>query len=95
MLCNSKSYVAGSVFTQNSPHIVYDRAESGVEYRFTMSWTPDASDTCRQMTQGQLLPSVDQCKSTLIRDYTDCDNGGWGGWIESGCLRFDFSPSDF
>lgn len=30
MLCNSKSYVAGSVFTQNSPHIVYDRAESGV-----------------------------------------------------------------
>lgn len=30
MLCNSKSYVAGSVFTEDSPHIVYDRAESGV-----------------------------------------------------------------
>lgn len=30
MLCNSKSYAAGSVFKEDSPDIVYDRAESGV-----------------------------------------------------------------
>lgn len=33
LLCNS-NYVAGSVFTQDSPDIVYDRAESGVSHSF-------------------------------------------------------------
>lgn len=48
MLCNSKSYVAGSVFTQNSPHIVYDRAENGV------------SGTCKPSRNFVLMQLWDQ-----------------------------------
>lgn len=48
VLCNSKSYAAGSVFTQDSPHIVYDRAENGV------------SSTCEPSRNFTLMQLWDQ-----------------------------------
>ncbi|POS69409.1 hypothetical protein DHEL01_v212197 [Diaporthe helianthi] len=91
-LCDSDRYVAGSIFTPQTGPISRSSQTYGVEYNFNITWSPDKSDQCTPMPEGQLLPSIEDCKELLVRNYEKCDNGGFGGWTDEGCLRFAFMP---
>jgi len=66
----------------------------GVRYAFEIEWV----DGCRTETETQdpiapLDPGGDygpQCLDLLRNAYKECNNGGVGGYIVVGCLRYEF-----
>ncbi|KAM6484538.1 hypothetical protein HDV62DRAFT_404362 [Trichoderma sp. SZMC 28011] len=63
-------------------------------FYFSVSWIPGCETTVD--SQSVLLPAGDNslgCQDILLKTYTDCNNGGVGGYIGAGCLRYQFNPA--
>ncbi|KAL7962741.1 hypothetical protein V8C34DRAFT_311142 [Trichoderma compactum] len=63
-------------------------------FYFAVTWIPGCETTVD--SQSVLLPAGDDslsCPEILLKTYTDCNNGGVGGYIGAGCLRYQFNPA--
>ncbi|KAL7906301.1 hypothetical protein GGI35DRAFT_482472 [Trichoderma velutinum] len=61
---------------------------------FSVSWIDGCETTVD--SQNVMLPVGDinvNCGNILFKTYTDCNNGGVGGYIDAGCLRYQFNPA--
>lgn len=65
----------------------------GPTYRYNIHWISGCNTT--QPDQGIWFPIPDDesvtCETLLSNDFVNCNNGGAGGWIDAGCLRYTFS----
>lgn len=65
----------------------------GAELHYNVHWIPGCNTTIK--TQEIWRPITDdksiQCVGLLKNNYLNCNNGGAGGWIDAGCLRYVFS----
>ncbi|KAK4073412.1 uncharacterized protein Triagg1_5238 [Trichoderma aggressivum f. europaeum] len=67
-------------------------ANKGLYY--SISWIKGCETTAD--SQNVILPVGDDnfsCWKNLFKTYTDCNNGGVGGYIDAGCLRYQFNPA--
>lgn len=74
--------------------ISFRTVTNGTPYNYKISWLPNCKSTVSEMNVYQPLPndSKTTCLSLLRRAYTDCNNGGVGGSIDVGCVRYEFRP---
>lgn len=65
-------------------------------YLYSINWILGCTTTVS--TQSVWAPIPDEaasvtCRTLLRNNYLNCDNGGVGGYINAGCLRYTFSVS--
>ncbi|UKZ81306.1 hypothetical protein TrVFT333_009078 [Trichoderma virens FT-333] len=60
---------------------------------FSVSWIDGCETTVD--SQNAMLPLGNDmaCSDILVKTYRDCINGGVGGYIDAGCLRYQFNPA--
>ncbi|KAL6786784.1 hypothetical protein J3E68DRAFT_440897 [Trichoderma sp. SZMC 28012] len=62
---------------------------------FSVSWVDGCETTVD--SQDVMLPVGDDfnlnCGNILFKTWADCNNGGVGGYIDAGCLRYQFNPA--
>ncbi|KAH7120544.1 hypothetical protein EDB81DRAFT_914184 [Dactylonectria macrodidyma] len=66
-------------------------ANDEIHYYYSISWVDGCVTTVDR--QDVLAPIGDggaSCKDILISTYSNCNNGGVGGYIDAGCLRYQF-----
>lgn len=73
------------------------KRESWLDYHYVAIWIPGCTTTVDKQDTKQPIPGDDDvtCNTLLRNNYEACNNGGVGGWIDVGCLRFGFSIVDF
>lgn len=72
--------------SSNSPSISKNyRADNSVNYLLKVERRPGCSE---QEAEGE---SKRSCQSLLIDTYSKCNNGGVGGSVDAGCLRYSFT----
>ncbi|KAF4555938.1 Hypothetical protein D9617_2g059030 [Elsinoe fawcettii] len=66
---------------------------AGTEQNYNISWVPGCETSAKeQNVMFPIEPNGVNC-TTLMRDnYKICNNGGAGGYIDAGCVRYDFYP---
>ncbi|KAF9886877.1 hypothetical protein FE257_011000 [Aspergillus nanangensis] len=68
---------------QDSTHWTVEQGET--PYHFVVSWVIGC--------EGDSQPVSSDCAEWLYNDYNNCNNGGAGGWIDDGCVRYEFKPT--
>ncbi|KAK6531868.1 hypothetical protein TWF694_003033 [Orbilia ellipsospora] len=63
----------------------------GTVYKFSVGWVLNCISTVQPMNVGQPIPGI-SIQDLLYGDWSQCNNGGAGGQIDAGCLRYSFSP---
>ncbi|KAI3395985.1 hypothetical protein diail_555 [Diaporthe ilicicola] len=65
----------------------------GPTYRYNIHWIPGCVTTVPEQEIWGPIPGDTSvtCPSLLSNDFLACNNGGAGGWIDAGCLRYTFS----
>lgn len=65
----------------------------GPTYRYNIHWISGCNTTVSEQSIWAPIPDDDsvKCESLLSNDFVNCNNGGAGGWIDAGCLRYTFS----
>ncbi|KAL6694607.1 hypothetical protein J3F84DRAFT_400307 [Trichoderma pleuroticola] len=62
---------------------------------FSVSWVDGCETTVD--SQDVMLPVGGDinfyCGNILLKTWADCNNGGVGGYIDAGCLRYQFNPA--
>lgn len=63
----------------------------GVNYYYEVKWV----DGCKTTVDGQdpsfpLGGRDPSCQDLFVRAFKNCDNGGIGGYIDAGCVRYTF-----
>ncbi|KAA1122487.1 hypothetical protein PGTUg99_037689 [Puccinia graminis f. sp. tritici] len=76
------------------PEISFKTKTNGTPYNYKISWLPACKTTVSEMNVYKPLPNDDKntCISLLRKSFTDCNNGGVGGSIDVGCVRYEFHP---
>ncbi|KIM99170.1 hypothetical protein OIDMADRAFT_30801 [Oidiodendron maius Zn] len=77
----------------NSRSIIYNGGIS--PYHWTVSWIDGCATTATQQSMSNPLPDNPSvsCSSLLIGNWRNCNNGGAGGTIDAGCLRYNFAAT--
>lgn len=92
--CNANKDIT---MTPNSAEIrtnyqsVYD-----VNYLFMVEWTGGIGDRCSTSTNSQSVKSPigdsgSSCEDMMQDTFSQCNNGGVGGFIQAGCLKYSFT----
>ncbi|KAF0323324.1 hypothetical protein GQ607_009442, partial [Colletotrichum asianum] len=72
--------------------------EGGIRYEMEISWRSDCVSTVKTIDCGDPLgekPKVHTtpCENLFVENWKSCTgNEGRGGYIDVGCLRYDFTP---
>ncbi|PLW12162.1 hypothetical protein PCANC_16730 [Puccinia coronata f. sp. avenae] len=87
----------GSAFKNlkpGDPDVTFSTKTNGTPYNYKISWVSGCKTTVSQMNVYQPIPNDDKntCLNLLRRTFTECNNGGVGGSIDVGCLRYEFHP---
>ncbi|KAI7955322.1 hypothetical protein MJO28_005722 [Puccinia striiformis f. sp. tritici] len=85
---------ARKTIKSGDPEVSFKTVTNGTPYNYKISWLPDCKSTVSEMNVYKPLPNDDKntCMSLLRKTFTDCNNGGVGGSIDVGCLRYEFHP---
>ncbi|KAF7557904.1 hypothetical protein G7Z17_g214 [Cylindrodendrum hubeiense] len=63
----------------------------GIHYSYSVSWIDGCvTEVDTQSMQWPIGLDVASCRDLLVAAYSDCINGGVGGYIDAGCLRYHF-----
>jgi hypothetical protein len=87
-----------STLQADSDSIRDQSEESGVSYDYKIEWIGDC--TLKSTSDGQSthyptgLPDSDQDCYTLFDKVFACNNGGIGGYVDVGCLRYTFTGAE-
>ncbi|RDW76441.1 uncharacterized protein DSM5745_06433 [Aspergillus mulundensis] len=68
---------------------------SGTQYRYTISWVENCKGDeidVRYPRGGEHILG-NSCWMLLTDNWEKCNNGGAGGYIDYGCVRYDFRPT--
>ncbi|PON24797.1 hypothetical protein TGAM01_v206305 [Trichoderma gamsii] len=69
----------------------YNINPDGTNYFYSVSWVDSCKTTVdRQDVSMPVGTSSFGCLDLFTRAYTECNNGGVGGYIDAGCLRYQF-----
>ena len=72
------------------------KREPWLDYRYVVTWIPGCTTVREKMDTRNPIPGDEvDCEALLRGNYEKCNNGGVGGWIDVGCLRYGFSIVDF
>ncbi|KAA1122416.1 hypothetical protein PGTUg99_037514 [Puccinia graminis f. sp. tritici] len=76
------------------PEVSFKTVTNGTPYNYKVSWLPACKSTVSEMNVHKPLPNDDKntCTNLLRKTFTDCKNGGVGGSIDVGCVRYEFHP---
>ncbi|KAH6894711.1 hypothetical protein B0T10DRAFT_399106, partial [Thelonectria olida] len=62
-----------------------------ITYYYSVSWIDGCVTSVDRQDVAEPLGSDGMaCKDILVKAYSDCTNGGVGGYIDAGCLRYQF-----
>ncbi|KAL4788934.1 hypothetical protein BDV19DRAFT_383508 [Aspergillus venezuelensis] len=84
-----------AILKAGSDPITYERTLSGTDYKYIISWVENCEGTemdIRYPTDEEEIIG-NSCYWFLVQDWKQCNNGGSGGYIDYGCVRYDFRPS--
>ncbi|KAK7918278.1 hypothetical protein PG985_010152 [Apiospora marii] len=82
--------------------ITYSATLSDVPYYFAISWVSGCRTTVDRASPAQPLNQTSQdtpghdvvCTDLLYDNWANCTgNGGVGGYVDAGCLRYNFTPT--
>ncbi|KAH7139640.1 hypothetical protein B0J13DRAFT_638583 [Dactylonectria estremocensis] len=66
-------------------------ANDEINYYYSISWVDGCvTSVARQDVLSPIGDGGASCKDILISTYNNCNNGGVGGYIDAGCLRYSF-----
>lgn len=65
----------------------------GPDYYYNIHWIPGCTTTVAEQSIWAPISDDDstKCTSLMSNNFVACNNGGAGGWIDAGCLRYTFS----
>ncbi|KAL4969560.1 uncharacterized protein BDV14DRAFT_195824 [Aspergillus stella-maris] len=75
--------------------ITYEDTKEGTDHKHIISWIENCEGTemdVRYPTDEEEIIG-NSCYWFLVQDWKQCNNGGAGGYIDYGCVRYDFRPS--
>ncbi|KAK7415730.1 hypothetical protein QQX98_005643 [Neonectria punicea] len=62
-----------------------------ISYEYTISWIDGCETTVeRQEIEDPIGDGDLSCKDVFVKVFEDCNNGGVGGHVDAGCLRYEF-----
>jgi len=68
------------------------RASDNVNYLYEIQWLEGCGPiSVAQLPRTPMGLAASSCEQLLEGAYTGCDNGGVGGYQDSGCLRYTFT----
>ncbi|KAG2417988.1 hypothetical protein HFD88_001088 [Aspergillus terreus] len=71
--------------------VTWTHEAKGALYHYVISWVED----CEGEPQDVVEPfEGTMCVDLLQNNWKDCINGGAGGWVDVGCVRYEFKPSE-
>lgn len=93
-----ETFVQGAETIEGGPpgYSIQANAPDGKHvYYYKVHWNDKCSTTVPEQRPWRPIDVADgsaDCKKLLANDYLNCkNNGGIGGWIDAGCLRYVFT----
>lgn len=66
--------------------------QHNISYDYSISWIEGCITTVdRQSVYYPIGSAGPYCQKVFVQAFTDCNNGGVGGYIDMGCLRYEFT----
>ncbi|KAK8117523.1 uncharacterized protein PG998_005804 [Apiospora kogelbergensis] len=99
--CMNTALTEDEMYDGQSP-ITYSMTLSNVPYSFAISWVAGCKTTVDKVSPARPLNQTSQdapghdvvCTDLLYDNWANCTgNGGVGGYVDAGCLRYSFTPS--
>ncbi|KAK8076443.1 hypothetical protein PG994_003715 [Apiospora phragmitis] len=99
--CMNTALVEDEMYDGKAP-ITYSANISNVPYYFTISWVSGCKTTVGKASPAEPLNQTSQdtpghnlvCTDLLYDNWSNCTgNGGLGGYVDAGCLRYNFTPT--
>ncbi|KAL4804411.1 hypothetical protein BDV18DRAFT_162173 [Aspergillus unguis] len=80
---------------EDSDEIEIMHTDKETQYKYTISWIENCKGDEVYVRAPEPGHDYNQngCWMTLFRNWRNCDNGGAGGYIDYGCVRYDFRPT--
>ncbi|RYP49893.1 hypothetical protein DL769_011025 [Monosporascus sp. CRB-8-3] len=100
-LSGCRMFAAGKTMKAGDPEIYwhpvgFPGADTDYHQNYEISWI-DGCQTSATEQSVEFPIEADQsisCASLMRENYLNCNNGGAGGSIDAGCLRYDFYATD-
>ncbi|KAK6822652.1 hypothetical protein PG989_001542 [Apiospora arundinis] len=99
--CMNTALTEDEMYDGKSP-ITYSATLSNVPYYFAISWVAGCKTTVDKASPALPLNQTSKdtpghgivCTDLLYDNWANCTgNGGVGGYVDAGCLRYNFTPS--
>lgn len=99
--CMNTALTEDEMYDGKAP-ITYSATLNNVPYYFAISWVSGCQTTVDKASPAQPLNQTSQdtpghdavCTDLLYDNWANCTgNGGVGGYVDAGCLRYNFTPT--
>ncbi|KAK7938043.1 uncharacterized protein PG986_014911 [Apiospora aurea] len=99
--CMNTGLTEDEMYDGKAP-ITYSATISNVPYYFAISWVRGCKTTVDKASPARLLNQTSKdtpghdlvCTELLYDNWNNCTgNGGVSGYVDAGCLRYNFTPT--